>query len=120
MERRILRQLAIFQGWFALREATDLVRDLVSTEDLPEDEVIDGIANLTAKSLLVSDVGHDVVYLRLLELIRAYVLTKLDSLDEWAFLPVGMRRECLTWVALPHQIKLWTASGNSSAVACDF
>jgi len=82
VERLILNRLAIFQGWFPLSAATELVMAIDPPDSLRPDEVSNGIANLAAKSLLTSDASGEIVQFRLLELTRAYSLAQLDLLGQ--------------------------------------
>ena len=72
-ERVILRRLAVFAGVFRLEAASAVV---ASSEIAPA-EVVDGIANLVAKSL-VTMAGSTVARYRLLDTTRAYGLEKLS------------------------------------------
>src|SRR3954470_24733554 len=76
-ERALLRRLAVFAGDFALDSAVAVA----GGDDLPCD-VIDGVANLLAKSLVAVDVGGPVVRYRLLDTTRAYALRKLREAGE--------------------------------------
>ncbi|MDY0746371.1 winged helix-turn-helix domain-containing protein [Paucibacter sp. R3-3] len=87
-ERSVLNRLANFQGWFPLQAAADVVRADMPV-DMPvaalgADQVLDAIANLAAKSLLISDTSGEVVQFRLLELTRAFALAQLDRLGQRA------------------------------------
>jgi predicted ATPase/DNA-binding winged helix-turn-helix (wHTH) protein len=77
-ERIILRRLAIFAGGFTFDSAATLI---VGVEHSPAD-IVDGIANLVAKSLVSADVESRPVRYRLLETTRAYALAKLSESGE--------------------------------------
>jgi predicted ATPase/DNA-binding winged helix-turn-helix (wHTH) protein len=77
-ERVILRRLAVFAGIFRLEAASAVI---VSREISPA-EVLDGIANLAAKSLLTVVPGSTVARCRLLDTMRAYALEKLAESGE--------------------------------------
>lgn len=77
-ERRLLRHLAVFAGGFA-REAAAAVVEGATIADVP---LIDSIANLVAKSLIVFEAATSPSRWRLLETIRAYALLKLVEGDE--------------------------------------
>jgi predicted ATPase len=75
-EQRLLQNLAILVGDFSLEAA------LAVAGDLPAPLVVDELANLLAKSLVVSDLRNEVAQYRLLETTRLYALEKLrDSGD---------------------------------------
>src|SRR5271166_3153670 len=76
-ERVILRRLAVFAGVFRLEAASAVI---ASSEIAPA-EVVDGIANLVAKSLVQRESGAIARY-RLLDTTRAYALEKLDECGE--------------------------------------
>ena len=72
-EQRLLRHLAIFCGGFTVEAAAALVSEGIGDRSF----VLEGIANLVAKSLVVLD--RDIASRWfLLETIRAYALEKLD------------------------------------------
>jgi predicted ATPase/DNA-binding winged helix-turn-helix (wHTH) protein len=72
-EQAILRCLAIFCGEFTMDSA-----QAVSVSDgIPESEVLEGITNLIAKSLVSVDLRESVTTYRLLESTRAYAHEKL-------------------------------------------
>ena len=75
-ERRLLCCLAIFPGGFTLEAASAVVPERQLTS------VLEGIANLVAKSLLSSDGSPPGGRWRLLETIRAYALEKLAEKGE--------------------------------------
>ena len=77
-ERVVLRRLAVFAGVFTL-EAASVV---AASVDTPAQTVVDCVANLVAKSLLVADIAGAIVHYRLLETTRAYALEKLKESGE--------------------------------------
>lgn len=79
VERRLLRQLAVFPAGFTVDAAVAVVKDAV----LDPSEVTDGIANLMAKSLIVLDKSGTASRWSMLETIRAYALEKLAAHDEF-------------------------------------
>ncbi len=79
-ERCLLRRLAVFPAGFTLEAATAVMRDAGQDQS----EVIAGIANLVAKSLIGSDGSLPGGRWRLLETIRAYALLKLGENGEAA------------------------------------
>jgi predicted ATPase len=75
IERTVLHRLAVFAGGFTLEAAS-----AVATADhLGEPEVVDGITNLVAKSLVSMDLEGPGTRYRLLETTRAYALEKLTE-----------------------------------------
>ena len=68
-ERVVLRRLSIFAGGFTLEAAGAL-------------DVINAVANLVAKSLVIADPGDTIVRYRLLETTRAYALVQLTEGSE--------------------------------------
>jgi predicted ATPase/DNA-binding SARP family transcriptional activator len=78
IERAVLHRLAVFAGGFTL-EAASVV---AAAAGLGAPEVLDGITNLVAKSLVSVDATGDVTRYRLLETMRAYALEKLTESGE--------------------------------------
>lgn len=77
-ERAVLRRLAIFAGSFTLASANAAV----AGSGVLSSDVIDGLANLAAKSLVMADVDCDTAHYRLLETTRAYAREKLVESGE--------------------------------------
>jgi predicted ATPase/DNA-binding winged helix-turn-helix (wHTH) protein len=77
-ERVLLRRLAVFAGAFSLEAATAVA---ASTE-LATVEIVDGLANLVAKSLVTAEVEGPVARYRLLDTTRAYAFEKLAESGE--------------------------------------
>jgi len=77
-EQCLLRSLAVFSGGFTLEAATAVV----SNDDFGASAVVEGIANLVAKSLLAFDGSTSPDRWRLLETTRAYALEKLGENSE--------------------------------------
>jgi predicted ATPase/DNA-binding winged helix-turn-helix (wHTH) protein len=75
-ERVILRRLSVFAGVFRLEAA----RAVIASTEIAPAEVVDGIANLVAKSLVLA--GGSVARCRLLDTMRAYGLEKLAESGE--------------------------------------
>jgi predicted ATPase len=84
-ERTVLRRIAVFTGRFTLAAANAVAADT----EFDASDVVEGIANLVAKSLVSADVGAATVHYRLLETTRAYALDKLTESGE---LPQVARR----------------------------
>jgi predicted ATPase/DNA-binding winged helix-turn-helix (wHTH) protein len=77
-ERVVLRRLAIFAGGFTLQAAGAVVAD----DTLTATEIVNCMANLVAKSLVMIDASGAVRRYRLLETTRAYALEKLAEAGE--------------------------------------
>ena len=77
-ERCLLRRLGVFAAGFTLEAAYAVVSDQGHAASV----VLDGIANLVAKSLIILDGTAPTTRWRLLETIRAYALEKLAENDE--------------------------------------
>jgi predicted ATPase len=77
-ERVILRRLAVFAGGFRLEAATAVI----ASPEIAPAEVVDGIANLVAKSLITVAAGNTGAGYRLLDTMRAYGLEKLAESGE--------------------------------------
>jgi predicted ATPase/DNA-binding winged helix-turn-helix (wHTH) protein len=78
-ERVVLRRLAVFAGGFTLQAASTVVAD----DEIAAAEVVDCVANLVTKSLVIADSGGERVRFRLLETTRAYALDKLAANGEF-------------------------------------
>src|SRR6516162_7770545 len=77
-ERVILRRLAVFSGVFRLEAASAVI----ASPEIAPAEVVDGIANLVAKSLVTVVAGSAAGCCRLLDTMRAYGLEKLIEAGE--------------------------------------
>jgi predicted ATPase/DNA-binding winged helix-turn-helix (wHTH) protein len=78
IERTVLRRLAVFSGDFTMEAAQTVAGDAIVSGI----EVIESVANLATKSLIVTDITGDVTYHRLLETTRVYAVEKLAEGDE--------------------------------------
>src|SRR5271166_2797744 len=76
-ERVILRRLAVFAGVFRLEAASAVI----ASPEIAPAEVVDGIANLVAKSLVTVGAGDGVARYRLLDTMRAYAFEKLTEAE---------------------------------------
>jgi predicted ATPase/DNA-binding winged helix-turn-helix (wHTH) protein len=93
-DRVVLRRLAIFAGGFTL----DAAAAVATADSLGEPEVLDGVGNLVAKSLVSADLDGTSTRYRLLETTRAYGLAKLaesGELDQVARRHAGYYRDLL-------------------------
>jgi len=77
-ERVILRRLAVFAGAFRLEAASAVA---ASPEVAPA-EVVEGLVNLVARSLVAAEVDGHVARYRLLDTTRAYAIEKLGESGE--------------------------------------
>jgi predicted ATPase/DNA-binding winged helix-turn-helix (wHTH) protein len=77
-ERVILRRLAVFAGAFRLEAASAVA---ASPEVAPA-EVVEGLVNLVARSLVAAEVDGRVARYRLLDTTRAYAIEKLGESGE--------------------------------------
>jgi predicted ATPase len=77
-ERIVLRRLSVFAGSFTL----DAAAAIVAGPEIAGVDVVDGVANLVAKSLVSADVGGPAPSYRLLETTRAYAREKLVESGE--------------------------------------
>ena len=77
-ERVILRRLAVFAGVFSLEAASAVV----ASSEIAQSEVVDGLSNLVAKSLVAAEVEDAPARYRLLDTTRAYALEKLAESGE--------------------------------------
>jgi predicted ATPase/DNA-binding winged helix-turn-helix (wHTH) protein len=72
-ERVVLRRLAVFVGTFSLEAAQSVAAEI----PIDRGQVVEAIASLVAKSLVVAEFGTPSVRYRLLDTTRAYVQRKL-------------------------------------------
>jgi predicted ATPase/DNA-binding winged helix-turn-helix (wHTH) protein len=89
-ERVILRRLAVFAGVFRLEAASAVI----ASPEIAPAEVVDGIANLVAKSLVTLVAGGTVARYRLLDTMRAYGLEKLAESGEREWLARRHAEHC--------------------------
>jgi len=78
-ERTILRRLAVFDSYFTLESAIAVAGD----SKIAMLDVINALANLVANSLIIADIGGDIVHYRLLETTRVYARGKLAESGEF-------------------------------------
>ncbi len=77
-EQGLLRRLAVFSGTFSLEAA----EDVCSGDTLEAEDILDGVAALVDKSLVVMEPGDGVARYRLLETVRQYGLDRLGEHNE--------------------------------------
>jgi predicted ATPase len=75
-ERAVLRRLSLFAGAFTLASAIAVVENA-------DTDVVEGIANLVAKSLVSADVRNEMVQYRLPDTTRVYAMQKLIGSGEF-------------------------------------
>jgi len=78
LERAVLRRLSVFPGSFTLEAAIAVI----ANRENAESNLVEGMARLAAKSLVVADVDGATVRYRLLETTRAYARDKLTEHGE--------------------------------------
>lgn len=77
-ERMLLRWLGVFRDSFSL----EAVEDVVEGKGLSETDILDAIAGLVSKSLLIREDAHGAPRYRLLATTRAYALQQLENNGE--------------------------------------
>jgi predicted ATPase/DNA-binding winged helix-turn-helix (wHTH) protein len=75
-ERTVLGRLSIFVGAFTL----DAALVIAAADDLDAAQVVDALASLVAKSLILPDTAKHTTHYRLLNSTRTYCLEKLDEI----------------------------------------
>jgi predicted ATPase/DNA-binding winged helix-turn-helix (wHTH) protein len=78
IEQVVFRRLAVFRGSFTMEAAAAVAVD----ERIKPADVIEGIVNMVGKSLIMTDLGGDITYFRLLDTTRSYALDKLTDRGE--------------------------------------
>ncbi len=94
-EQTILRRLAVFRSGFSLESAVAVAADAAITGV----QVMNGIANLAAKSLVTADVSGAAVQYRLLDITRTYAAQKLSTAGETAVIARRHAVQCCALVA---------------------
>jgi predicted ATPase len=84
-ERAVLRRLSIFSGSFTLEAAGRVA----ASAEFAALDVINAVANLVAKSLVIANAGDTIARYRLLETTRAYALEKLIETSQLE--PIALR-----------------------------
>jgi predicted ATPase/DNA-binding winged helix-turn-helix (wHTH) protein len=77
-ERIVLRRLAAFDSYFTLESAISVAGEA----NIAALDVVNALANLVANSLVIADIGSDIVHYRLLETTRVYAHEKLAESGE--------------------------------------
>jgi predicted ATPase/DNA-binding winged helix-turn-helix (wHTH) protein len=97
----VVRRLAVFSSRFTLDYATQVVSD----ESLPSWEVVDHLAELVNRSLVIADSAGSGRRYRMLQTTRAYALEKLADSGEAG---EAARRQAQTLCGLfPEAVKAW-------------
>jgi predicted ATPase/DNA-binding winged helix-turn-helix (wHTH) protein len=78
-ERVVMRRLSVFAGEFTMEAA----RQSAGFGEVGAAEVVKSLANLVAKSLIVTEIGDPAPRYRLLETMRAYAIDKLTQSGEF-------------------------------------
>jgi predicted ATPase/DNA-binding winged helix-turn-helix (wHTH) protein len=102
-EQQVLRRLAVFAGSFDGSSA----QEVTSIEKREANCVLDQLADLSAKSLMVADVAGDDVHYRLLHTTREYALEKLTQSGELRAVRRKHAALCASWE--------WTDADEQSA-----
>jgi predicted ATPase/DNA-binding CsgD family transcriptional regulator len=86
-EQVMLRRLSVFAGW-----SLEMAEQVCSSDDLPAADVLDLLAALADKSLVVVDSGaHGQTRYRMLDTIREYAAARLAAAGEAAMLQQRLR-----------------------------
>jgi predicted ATPase/DNA-binding SARP family transcriptional activator len=96
-EQNLLRRLAVFAGTFSLEAA----EDVCTGDPLEAEDILDGVAALVDKSLVVMEPGDGVARYRLLETVRQYGV---DRLEEKAELTRFQQRHAAHFLAFAERI----------------
>ncbi len=90
-ERQLLRRLAIFRGDFTLSSAAAVAMDA----DTGDEALVEGLAELSAKSLINVDTSRQPAHYRLLFLTRDYAFGKLSESGELQTIATAHAAHCL-------------------------
>jgi predicted ATPase/DNA-binding CsgD family transcriptional regulator len=111
-EQMLLRRLSVFAGW-----SLEMAEQVCSSEDLPAADVLDLLAALADKSLVIADaVAHGQTRYRMLDTIREYAASRLAEADEVEMVRHRLRNYSLGEVERLAQIGMalirapWSAS----------
>jgi predicted ATPase/DNA-binding NarL/FixJ family response regulator len=111
-EQVLLRRLSVFAGW-----SLEMAEQICSGGDLPASDVLDLLATLTDKSLVVADTeAHAQTRYRMLDTIREYAASRLADAGEAAMMRRRLRDYSLREVEHMHAIGMalipapWSAS----------
>jgi predicted ATPase len=86
-EQVLLRRLSVFAGW-----SLEMAEQICSGNDLPAADVLDLLATLADKSLVVVDAeAHGQTRYRMLDTIREYAASRLAEAGEAAMMPGRLR-----------------------------
>src|SRR5262249_44941477 len=86
-EQVLLRRLSVFAGW-----SLEMAEQICPGDDLPAAEVLDLLAALVGKSLVVVDTAASVpTRYRMLDTIREYAASRLDEAGESAIMQHRLR-----------------------------
>ena len=97
-EAILLARLSIFSGGFSLSAAECVCGDTA----VPAEEILDLVASLVDKSMLLVDESESAAHYRMLETIRDYAREKLLARGEW--LPIATRH-CEFFFAMAKQAR---------------
>jgi predicted ATPase/DNA-binding NarL/FixJ family response regulator len=99
-EQLLLRRLSVFAGW-----SLEMAEQLCSGDDLPAADVLDLLASLADKSLVVADTeAHARTRYRMLDTIRDYAASRLAEAGETALMRQRLRDYSLREVEHMHRV----------------
>jgi predicted ATPase/DNA-binding CsgD family transcriptional regulator len=99
-EQVLLRRLSVFAGW-----SLEMAEQVCSGDDLPAADVLDLLAALAGKSLVLADIGADgQARYRMLDTIRDYAASRLADAGEAAMLQRRLRDYTLHEVEHLHRV----------------
>jgi predicted ATPase/DNA-binding SARP family transcriptional activator len=93
-EQVLLRRLSVFAGTFTLEAA----ESVCAGDPLGVEDILDGVAALVDKSLIVMDAGEGVARYRLLETVRQYGAERLDQAGERGAVALRFAEQCIATV----------------------
>jgi predicted ATPase/DNA-binding winged helix-turn-helix (wHTH) protein len=105
-EAAVLRRLAVFTGSFTL-EAASVV---AASDEIVTAAVVDAVADLVTKSLVVADTQDSQLRYRLLETTRAYALEKLDASGQFDSVARRHAEHYRMLCATDYGARVWDAS----------
>ena len=95
-EQILLRRLSVFAGW-----SLEMAEQLCSGDDLPAADVLDLLASLADKSLVIADTeAHGQSRYRMLDTIRGYAASRLGEAGETAMMRRRLRDYSLNEVSI--------------------
>ena len=115
-EQVLLRRLSVFAGW-----SLEMAEQLCSGDDLPAADVLDLLATLVDKSLVVADTEtHAQTRYRMLDTIRDYAASRLAEAGETALMRRRLRDYSLREVEHLHRVGMALTAAPWSATVETF